>query len=68
MDWECWQGVHIPITGLHQLWTSMVCLPFTSTNHSNPIRPLRFWLELKCLPIPEGFYSSTCYATCAVMD
>ena len=32
------------------------------------IRPLRFWLELKCLPIPVWFYSSTRYDTCAILD
>ena len=36
----------------------MVCRPFTSRDHSPPIRFLRFWLELKCLPIPEWFYST----------
>ena len=46
----------------------MFCIPSTSTYHSPPIRPFRFWLELKCWPIPLWFYSNTVYATGAVMD
>ena len=59
MDWECWQCVPIPPTSLHQLWATMVCRPSTSTDFLSPItiiRPLRFWLEVKCWPIPEWFY------------
>ena len=69
MDWEYWQGLPIPITRLYQLWTTMVCLPSTSMDHSpTVIRPFRFWLQLKCWPISLWFYCSTDYATGDVMD
>ena len=51
---ECWQGVPIPITSLYKLWVTMVRRPSTSMHLLTPISPLRFCLELKCLPIPES--------------
>ena len=47
----------------------MVRLPSTSMDNSfTPIRSLRFWLELKCWPIPEWFYIYTGYDKVDVMD
>ena len=35
---------------------------------STPIRPLRFWLELNCLTIPEWFYIHPGYDAGTVTD
>ena len=67
MVWECWQAVPIPITSLYQLWTIMVHLPSTSTDHTPPLSDHSDF-GLKCWPIPEWFYYSTGYATNAVID